>query len=303
MKNPILKCIAFVVVTLTTHAASAQEPAARVLNLINPTQSIGIQIGDLLERKVVLEVSDPYQISKNSLPVKNVGKNGVELENIDIKADKKGNKTIYTISLHYQVFANANSPVVMRLPQESFALTGGAQASVINIPVWRFWFSPLVTATITTAKDSLQPQYKTTLIDTDRHQYLLAGYIGLLLIGLAGLVYINAERRWLPFMNGAFAQAHRSIRKLPRDQSQEKKALSYMHEAFNKVFGANLFPQDIARFLEAHPEFDDFEAEIKAFFDRSNRALFAGKESHGDALIKDLILLSKRLRDCERGVA
>jgi mxaA protein len=303
MKNPIRTLIVFGCLVLLSHTAIAQESAARILKIINPSHSNGIHIGDIMERKVVIEASIPYQISRAALPVKGTRQEGIELTNIQISTTQHDQKTLYEIALRYQVFAHAATPVVMQMPAETFALTGGPQALSVKLPGWRCWFAPLVVADIHTAKDNLQPQYKPSLINSSAHQYRLAVFLGLLLTGLLGLVYINADRRWLPFMNGPFAQAHRRIKRLPNTPAKEKQALISLHQAFNKVYGANLFAPDLAQFIAAHPEFAEVRAEIETFFEQSNKSLFA-QASHDHAqFIADLIAFSKRLRDCERGVA
>lgn len=303
MKNSIRQFILSGCLMLVVHAALAQEPAAKVLTLINPVQSIGIRIGDVMQRKVVIEVNAPYQISRSALPMKGGSQNGIELADIKIDTTQRELKTVYEIALRYQVFASAPVPAVMQLPPEEFALTGGPQALSIKLPVWRFWFSPLVVADINTAKDNMQPQSRPSPVDLSGHRYRLALFLGLLITGLGGLIYINADRRWLPFMNGAFAQAHRNIKQLPRTPAQEKQALLSLHQAFNRVYGANLFAQDIAKFIAAHPEFAKVKSGIEAFFEQSNRSLFAQEEHDSAQFINDLTAFSKALRDCERGVA
>lgn len=303
MKNPFRTLIAAGCLALLPHTAIAQEPAARIVKIINPSYSNGIHIGDIMERKVVFEAGAPYQISRTALPTKGARQEGIELADIQIGTSQRDRKTRYEIALRYQIFAHAATPVVMQLPAETFALTGGPQALSIKLPGWRFWFAPLVVADINTAKDNLQPQYKPTLINPGTHQYRLAVFLGLLLTGLFGLVYINADRRWLPFMNGAFAQAHRKIKRLPNMPAKEKQALLSLHQAFNTVYGANLFAPDLTQFIEAHPRFAKVRTEIEAFFEQSNKSLFA-QASHDHAqFFADLTTFSKRLRDCERGVA
>jgi len=266
-------------------------------------RSNGIQMGDVMERKLVIETTQPYQLSKSSLPVKGVSRDGIELSDINFTSTTQGDKTIYDISLRYQVFISASAPVVVQLPEEEFALNGGPKALSVKLPAWRFWFSPLVVANMDSAKENLQPQLKPSLIDTRTHQAFLALSIALLIIGMVGLIYINADRRWLPFMNGAFAQAYRNIKKLPRNAVQEKMALFYLHQAFNKVFGGNLFAGGIGSFVEAHPEFAKVKKDIESFFDQSNKSLFANDAGDSAQLIGDLIEFSKAMRDCERGVA
>ncbi|MCY1552766.1 hypothetical protein D9M68_891840 [compost metagenome] len=127
--------------------------------------------------------------------------------------------------------------------------------------------------------------------------------LGLFVIGLAGLLYINADSRWLPFMNGAFARAHRKLKKLPKNQVSEKEALLQLHQAFNSVYGANLFEGDITDFLSKHQQFSKLRADIEQFFQRSNQTLFGEWHRDSAQFIGELTVLSKRLRDCERRVS
>jgi mxaA protein len=306
MKNLMNKFVLlgslFVSLLFVAPSITAQESEAKMLSIINPTVSNGIQVGDVLSRKVAVEVNLPYQISQTALPMKGERRNGLELTEIKVDSTQHDNRNIVTIALHYQVFASAAKPVVMQLPEENFAFTGGAKAMAIKVPAWNFWFSPLVADGISNAKENLQPQFKPTLVDINVHHTRFMVLLGLFITGLVGLIYINADRRWLPFMNGAFAQAHRNLKKLPKKQIDEKKALIYMHQAFNTVHGENLFASEVEQFLAAHPEFYQFKTSITAFFERSNASLFASQQQSGEQFINDLIGLSKSLRDCERGI-
>jgi mxaA protein len=303
MKNRLVKWMLASILLIGASTTLAQEVDARVVSISNPMRSNGIQIGEVMDRKVVIETSQPYQLSKDSLPMKGVSREGVELTDINVKTSQQGKKTIHEIAFRYQVFMSASSPIVMQLPEEDFALSGGPKALSFKLPPWRFWFSPLVVADITTAKANLQPQYKPSLIDSSLHRSLLMVFIGLFGAGLLGLVYINADRRWLPFMGGPFAQAHRSIKRLPRSTGHEKKVLFHLHHAFNKVHGTNLFAPDVAKFIEAHPEFAKVRTRIEAFFDESNKMLFGQSGNDATQFFEELTLFSKSMRDCERGLA
>lgn len=287
---------------LFTSMALAQNSDVKILSMSNPANSNGIQIGDVLNRTFDVEVDSVYQLPKSSLPMKGENRNGIELRDINVQTTKHGDKNVYTIALSYQVFANAAKPVVMELPNEQLALFGGAKALSIDIPAWSFWYSPLVAEGITNAKDNLQPQAKPALIDLKLHQTRLWISLALLVMGLLGLVYVNADKRWLPFMNGAFAQAHRNIKKLKNTQTSSNNAFMYMHQAFNKIYGANLFATNLEEFLITHPKFIKLGDEIRKFFELSNRALFASQQTNETKYLQELIMLSKRLRDCERGV-
>jgi mxaA protein len=298
MKNRIhllllAACIA--VFSVNTQAASA-----RIVSISNPAQNMGVHIGDVLTRRVELDVAQPYQISKNAYPVKGANQDGMELVDFKIRPSKHGENTHYSLELSYQVFASSRAPSVMQLPAEKLALTGGSQALTIAIPAWRFWFSPLVNSDMLTARINLQPQQTPNLLNMETQQTLLAGFAGLLLLALLAALYVNADRRWLPFMGGAFAQAHRRIKRLPVTPAEVRKALLTLHQAFNQVYGRNLFADDVDSFLAKHPGFARMRSEIADFFERSNKSLFTANAYEHTAFIHDLVLLSKGLRDCER---
>ncbi len=302
MKNSILHSIGLLSLMLFTSMALAQNSDIKVLSMSNPVNSNGIQMGDVLNRTFDIEVDSVYQLPKTSLPMKGENRNGIELHDINVKTTKHADKTVYTIALSYQVFASAAKPVVMALPDEHLALIGGAKALSIDIPAWRFWYSPLVAEGVTNAKDNLQPQAKPALIGLKMHHTRLWISLALLTVGLLGLAYVNADKSWLSFMNGAFAQAHRNIKKLKNKPASRKNAFMYMHQAFNKIYGANLFAANLDEFLLSHPKYVKLSEEIRKFFDQSNQALFASPHKSEAQYLQELIALSKRLRDCERGI-
>lgn len=306
IKKMLFLTAAFGAFALMNPCLAAQESEASIVNIINPSKSVGVQIGDLLNREIEIEVLKPYQISKNAFPVKGTNQNGVELNDIKIDSKTNDEKTTYKIKLSYQVFGYSAKPSVMQLPAEHIEVTDGkANASTpvsINIPAWRFWQASLVPTGLKSAKDSVQPQHKPTLIDLNPHKTRLIVLIAMFVTGLIGLVYINADKQWLPFMNGAFAQAHRKIKKLSKNKANEQKALLYMHQAFNKIHGANLFASDVNYFVSANQAYTSQKAEILRFFEYSNAALFSDHAENSEQLINELITLSKTLRNCERGV-
>lgn len=302
--NPLLRKLTLVAgLALCLHAHAAEQ-AARIVRLADPVHSTAIHIGDIMERKVVLEAPAPYQLSRSALPLKGANRDGIELADLQIEKQENSQTNRYTVTLRYQVFGHASAPSVMTLPAESFALTGGPQGLALKIPAWRFWYAPLAVANIATAKGNLQPQFKPTPVATEAHRTRLYGFLALLIASALALLYYNADSRWLPFMNGAFAQAHRRLKRLPKHDAQAwKQALWAVHEAFNKVHGSNLFAAEIGSFVARHPEFVRARADIESFFAQSSRALFADAPQDVPAFMQTMTALSKRLRDCERGAA
>ena len=105
-------------------------------------------------------------------------------------------------------------------------------------------------------------------------------------------------------MNGPFAQAQRKLKLLEKQKhtGNQAKALLAVHQAFNQVYGANLFAADLNLFIVDQPKFKRLKSEITHFFELSNASLFSSSKPSEDLLIKQLLMLTKKLRDCERGV-
>ncbi len=292
--------------SLTSQAAEVAK-AAKIASVTNPTQAYGVQIGDKLSRKVVVEVPAPLKIAEGAFPKKGSKNNGVELVGVDVQTDQQKDFTRYTVNLSYQSFTSPSKPTVVQLPVEKLNLTGGAKAETIEVPAWGFWLSPIVTGGIETAHKNIQPEAAPPLVDISAHQTRLALFASLLAASLLALLYMNADGNWLPFMGGAFAKAHRQLKRLAKSSGaktavEEKQALVYIHQAFNQHFGANMFARDIEPFLAKRTSFKKMKAEIAQFFDESNQSLYAVEPRDSQKIIAELASLSKQLRACERGV-
>lgn len=293
--------------TFSVLYAAENTQTAKVVSVTNPAKTYGVEIGDKLSRKIVLQVPAPFKIADTAFPKKGSKHDGVELVYVDVAVDQKNELTLYTLSLSYQSFVNSSKPTVMYLPAVKVALTGGAEVAALDIPAWGFWFSPIVYGDIRVAQKNIQPEFLPPMVDGRMHQSLLIAFASLLILSLIALVYINADAKWLPFMGGAFAKAHRQLKRLANSPAtktiaHEKQALVYVHQAFNQHFGANMFAYDIERFINKHAGFKHKKDEIAHFFDSSNQSLYANEQRSSQKIIADLVLFSKSLRDCERGV-
>ena len=293
----------------TSFMLNAAEEAitAKIISLTNPGLTYGVQIGDKLSRKVVLEVSAPFKIAESAFPKKGSKNNGVELVEVSVVTDQHKEITRYTVNLSYQTFTSPSKPTVMQLPAEKLSLSGGAKMEALEVPSWSFWLSPIVTGGIETAEKNIQPEAMPPQVDASAHKSRLVIFASLLAASLLALLYLNADGNWLPFMGGAFAKAHRQLKRLAKSSSiktavEEKQALVYLHQAFNQHFGANMFARDIEAFVAKRASFKKIQAEIAQFFDASNQSLYVVEPRDSQKIIADLVQLSKQLRACERGI-
>ena len=299
-KLTLLFSICLLPVALCLATAASAAPATLV-SLDNPRIATGVTLGDVLERRLVIEASPPYELLKTALPLKGERIDGMELVAVALQGEKAASGQRYELTLSYQVFAAPGKPSVMHLPALTLALAGGNTPVELDVPAWHFWSAPLVAGNIHTARNNIQPQRKPALLDIGLERLVIA--LTVLLVGIVGLVYINADRRWLPWMGGSFAQAYRKLRKTPALAGHHAQALGHVHQAFNQVHGSTLFRPQLGEFLVQHPHYQPLAQDIDGFFQRSEALLFAGADADGTALLKDLQQLCRRLRDCERGVA
>ena len=279
----------------------AAEKITAIISIAEPIQKIGIQVGDVLTRKVTILAKTGEKITPKFLPVKGTRTAGMELSKVNVSQAVDDAQSSYVIELSYQVFAHSTEAAKMVLPEEMITLVDGED---LTVPAWMFWYSPLVISDLDDAKTSLLPQAKAALINQDSNLLSLLAFAGLLLFSIIGIIYINADRYWLPFMGGNFARAHRQIKSISKkkaaDTGAPKVALGLLHEAFNQLFDRGLYPNNIDTFLVSHPEFSRLKTEVAEFFDLSNQTLFTDKSSNN--VMQKILSFSKQLRDCERGV-
>lgn len=284
----------------TEATTGSSTPAARV-NIRNPARSYDVQIGDVLTRQLEILLPAQANIAKENLPRKGSKLQGIELVNVHTEQTQQGGQRKLSLQLQYQVFASSDKPSVMQLPELNLPLEGSDQT--LNVPAWPFWFSPLVVSNASKAGINMQPQFQAPLLDSTHLQAWLLGFVALTALGVLALVYINAEKKWLPFMGGAFAVAHRKIKRLKPSPEGNKEAFYHMHAAFNTWYGGNCFAQDIEQFVQQNPRFGRSREQIARFFACSNDYLFLDQAQSGDQTMQELKQLSKQLRHCERGVA
>lgn len=305
--NNIISFLGFLTAMLLAPQAVAETGSVPEVAVTNPARAYGVQIGDVLSRQIRFTLPANGKLAKDSLPAKGGRRDGIELVGVQLWQDSKQGQQ-YTLQLDYQVFASHDRPTAMQLPELELKFNAAdGQEHALHVPAWRFWFAPLVgsnAARLGKALVNMQNQFLPPLVDTGALQRWLLVFLGLIVAGVLALLYINADRKWLPFMGGAFAQAHRRIKRLrPSSPAAVQEGFYHMHTAFNAWYGSNCFAQDIDSFVQKNPRFGRSRADIARFFASSNKQLFFGQGRDAAETIKELQRLSKQFRHCERGVA
>lgn len=281
-----------------TQTPPKTDAEIRVLSVRNPALYAGIQLGDVLQRRIQLLVSAQDTLNENTLPLKGLQRNGIELRQLQISSAAEADKKVYTLDFDYQVFASSAQPTQLQLPAEHITFSSGAAA---ELPPWRFWLMAQLPDRLQPAKPSVIAQARADLLDTQITQRWLGFSVLLIVVGGLLLVYRNADWAWLPMLNGHFAQAYRRLKRLPASAEGQKQAALVMQHAFNQQHGQQLLSSQIEAFIQQQPAFRSLQAQIQAVFAQTNAVLYGGQPAAADFL-QQCKTLMRQLRAYERRV-
>jgi mxaA protein len=280
-------------------AVEAKGMDVKVLSIRNPASYAGIQLGDVLQRTIRLSVPAQEQLNENSLPLKGLQRQGIELRQWQVSSEAESGRKIYTLVFDYQVFASPGKPVQLQLPAERIAFNSGA---VAELPAWRFWLMAQLPDRLQPAKPTVIAQYPPTLQPTQMVQRALGVSLLLALLGSLVLLYRNADWGWLPMMNGHFARAYRQLKRLPATADGQKQAALLVQQAFNASFGQQMLSSHVPEFVARQPVFHSLQSQIDAFFAQANAVLYGGQLPDAGEYMQQCKTLTRQLRDCERRV-
>lgn len=290
------------------HAEDTATTDRRVkLRTIEPARDVGYTVGDKLSRTVILEVERPYVLLPTSLPLADTQKKrrnqgqGIEVRAATLEHTSRGNQTVYTLHLTYQVFTNKNVAKPAALPAETIKFGHRGENFEVRIPSWSFRISPLAVFGAVDVEKDMSPLRGPLLRDATPHRTLLWVLLTIGAAALLGLIYILGNTAWFPRMGGPFALAYRDIRRAPKTREGLASAVSRLHRALNTTAGTSIF--DSAEFLEGQPRFAPLGQDLERFFGLSRSVFFEPSLAHGvtdpDAWLKQF---SRRCRDIERGL-
>lgn len=249
-----------------TTVVEAKGMDVKVLSIRNPASYAGIQLGDVLQRSIRISVPAQAQLDENSLPLKGLQRQGIELRQWQVSNKAESGRKIYTLVFDYQVFASLGKPVQLQLPAEHIAFNSGA---VAELPAWRFWLMAQLPDRLQPGKPTVIAQYPPTLQQTDITQRWLGVSLMLVLVGALVLLYSNADWGWLPMMNGHFARAYRQLKRLPATADGQKQATLLVQQAFNASFGQQMLASHVPEFVARQPVFQSLQSQIEVFFHTS----------------------------------
>ncbi|RZT93814.1 hypothetical protein [Rivibacter subsaxonicus] len=293
-------------------ALAALARAQPTLAVEDP-RAFGWQIGDKLERRLVLLVPPGYRLDLESLPTPAQG-SAIELRRVE--RDGAADDARQTLHLHYQVLRSAPQPALYELPAVRLrVLAPGAEARVIDLRVDAM---PLLVEPMTPIEapqrsglGELRPDAEPQLLPVARERALLLGCAVVAALLLGWLLLWPRMQAWLMRRRRPFARAERAVRLALRggqEPARIEAAMHALHAAFDAHAGRVLLATDAAAQARASawpvPLADDvtrfFEASSRHFFGSVGDSLAGREPGLGATELRDL---ARRLSAAERQAA
>lgn len=278
-------------------AASAADDAALPSARTIEPRAFGYSVGDVLQRRVLLDLPAGWTLDLASLPQTRRPGQALELRAARLDGGE--------LRLDYQVFLAPTEVRTLEMPPLQLRLAGPAGERFLRVDAWPVTVAPLVPLDVSPREGlgEMRPDTAPPPIDTSARQQRLLAYTGALALLLVYLAHVYVGIPWWGRRQRPFAQAWRALRGLsvlPSPQ-QRRAALKLLHQALNRSAGEVVFEARLADFVAAHPRFGPLRDELARFFERSHREFFAERGAEADAAW--LRNLCRACRDAERGSA
>lgn len=289
---------------LLTGAAGGDEAVLR-LEASEP-RAFGYQVGDHLQRRVVVHAPAGWTLDEASLP--RPGGRGLALELREVRQSRTQTPAGQRVELDldYQVFLAPAVPRTVEIAPHRLRFNVAGRVEEALIEAWPVTIAPLVQAEAPTRRGlgEMQPDRAPPLIDTEARRTRLAAYASAAALLLAGLALAYLGPPWNAARGRPFAVAWRRLRGLPAqpDAARWKEACVALHEALNRSAGEVLFERGLDDFLQRRPGFVPLREDLQRFLQTSSAQFFGGAAREPDDG-RWLVSLARRCRDAERGLA
>ena len=280
---------------LAMRAALAQGGPSH--DMVEP-RAFGYSVGDLLQRRVLLQLPPGWALDPSSLPQVRRPGQALELRAARLQGAE--------LQLDYQVFLAPTEVRTLEMPPLVLRLAGPAGAQSLRIDAWPVTVAPLVPLDVSprAGLGEMRPDAPPPAINTEARRLRLALYAAALALAATHLAHVYIGLPWWRRRQRPFAQAWRSLRRLPAAapaRQQQREALLLLHQALNASAGEVVFETGLADFIAAHPRFAPLHDRLAGFFRRSHDEFFAGRSAQPD--LPGLRALCRACRSAERGGA
>ncbi len=285
--------------------AFAEEGAVLRVEASEP-RAFGYQVGDHLQRRVVVHVPQGWTLDESSLP--RPGGRGLALELRAVQrsdAREPGGQRLQ-LDLDYQVFLAPAEPRTVEIAPQRLRFQGVGRVEEVLVEAWPVTIAPLVQAEAPLRRGlgEMQPDRVPPLIDIAplRTRLLAYGVVAALLLAGLALAYLGPP--WRAARRRPFGVAWRQLHGLPErpDDARWRNACLALHAALDRSAGEVLLEPGLEGFLQRQPGFTPLREDLRRFLRTSSAQFFGGAAREPDDG-RWLVALCRRCRDAERGLA
>jgi mxaA protein len=283
-------------------AQAAPEAVLRVE--ASEPRSYGYQVGDHVQRHVVVHVPDGWRLDEATLPRPGGRGQALELRQVARRTADGGRRLEF--DLDYQVFLAPASLRTVEIAPLRLRFAGASRSEEVLVEAWPVTISPLLPVQAPTRRGygELQPDKPPPLIDTGAARQRLVVFAAVAALLLAWLAVVHLGPPWAAARNRPFGVAWRRMRGLPANPADAawREACVQLHEALNRTAGEVLFERGLDAFVARRPAFATLHDDLARFLQMSRAEFFGGAARQADDGAW-LVALCRRCRDAERGIA
>lgn len=268
-------------------------------------RAYGYQVGDHVQRHVVVHAPAGWTLDEASLPRPGGRGTALELRSVQRRTAAAGGGQRIELDLDYQVFLAPATVRTVEIAPIALRFAGASRTEDLRIDAWPVTIAPLVQVEAPTRRGlgELQPDRPPLLRDTSalRTRLLAWAVIALLLIATLAVAYLGPP--WRAARHRPFGVAWRQLRRLPVQPGDEawRAACMQVHEALNRSAGEVLFERDLEAFVQRQPGFAPLREDLQRFLHTTREQFFGGAPRSADDG-RWLVALCRRCRDAERGL-
>lgn len=285
-------------------AALAAAQAQGVLVEAGEPRAFGYQVGDTVQRRVIVHASAGWELDAASLPQPGARGGALELRHVSAASHAEAGGRRHEFDLQYQIFIAPPAVRTFEIAPFRLRFTGPQRSEEVRVEAWPVTVAPLLPLEASPRRGlgELRPDRTPPLIDDRTPRLRLLACAGGALLLLSTLAVIHLGPPWRAARNRPFGRAWQQLRRLPPNApgASWRDACKTMHDALNRSAGEVIFEPGLERFVAAHPAFAPLHDDLARFL-RVSRGEFFGAAPQGAGDTAWLVALCRHCRDAERG--
>lgn len=301
----MLRCLLIVTALAAVLGLGARADDAVLRVEASEPRAYGYQVGDHVQRRVVVHAPAGWTLDEASLPKPGGRGTALELRSVQRRTSAAGGGQRIELDLDYQVFLAPAAVRTVEIAPIALRFTGAARTEDLRVDAWPVTIAPLVQVEAPNRRGlgELQPDRPPLLRDTSAPRTRLVAYAAAALLLLAALAIAYLGPPWRAARHRPFGVAWRQLRRLPAqpDDATWRDACVRLHEALNRTAGEVLFERDLDAFVQRHPGFAPLRDDLQRFLQTTREQFFGGAPRRADDG-RWLVALCRRCRDAERGL-